>query len=37
VLLPLLAWRKRRLGRAGGALLLAIYIGYNLNLFFRWI
>lgn len=37
VLLPLLAWRKRRLGRMGGAVLLAVYVSYNLNLFFNWI
>jgi cation:H+ antiporter len=37
VLLPLLAWRKRRLGRASGAFLLAIYVAYTLNLFFNWI
>jgi cation:H+ antiporter len=37
VLLPLLAWRKRRLGRASGAVLLAIYVGYTLNLYFEWI
>lgn len=37
LLLPLLSWRKRQLGRASGAALLGLYVAYNLNLFFNWV
>lgn len=37
LLVPLLSWRKRQLGRAGGLILFAIYVAYNFNLFFNWV
>ncbi len=37
LLLPALAWRSRKLGRLGGAMLLAAYVLYSCNLFFNWV
>ena len=37
VLLPLLSWRRRELGRIGGGVILALYTAYSFNLFYEWV
>ncbi|MBP9890712.1 MAG: calcium/sodium antiporter [Planctomycetes bacterium] len=37
LLLPLLSWKSRQLGRLGGAAMFTFYVAYSLNLFFNWV
>lgn len=37
LLLPLMSWKGRQLGRLGGAVMFLGYGAYSLNLFFNWI
>ncbi len=37
LLLPLLSWKSRQLGRLGGAAMLTFYVAYSMNLFFNWV